>query len=260
VTKTILIIDDDEDWVQMLSMRLQHEGYQVEIAFDAVNAVSQAIKLKPDLVLLDIRIPSGDGIGVLDNLRGNANTFNIPVIALTALSDKQTVEAMTELGISGYFVKPADRSELLEKIEEVLTKKCSDSLFNNKERSMGKKILIVDDEPDLLKVTSLRLKKIGYEVFGGADGQEALNMARQIIPDLIILDVYLPVINGDDVTKILKKDGELKHIPIILISATTKTLAERTMESGASAYLAKPFEPEELAGKVEEILAQGANL
>jgi CheY-like chemotaxis protein len=125
---------------------------------------------------------------------------------------------------------------------------------------MGKKILVVDDETDLLKVTLLRLKKTGYEVFGCADGGGVVDMAHQIIPDLIILDVYLPVINGDDVAKILKKDDELKHIPIILISATAKSLAERTVESGASAYLAKPFEPEELTGKVEEILAQGANL
>lgn len=123
MTKTILIIDDDPDWVQMISIRLQHEGYQVKVAFDAVNAVSQAIKLKPDLILLDIMMPAGDGIGVLEKLRENVNTFNIPVIALTVLSDKQTVEAMVELGVSGYFVKPADRSKLIEKIQEVLTEK-----------------------------------------------------------------------------------------------------------------------------------------
>jgi CheY-like chemotaxis protein len=125
---------------------------------------------------------------------------------------------------------------------------------SNKERSMGKKILIVDDETDLLKVTLLRLKKTGYEVFGCADGQEALNLARQIIPDLIILDVYLPVINGDDVTKILKKDDELKHIPIILISASTRALDEKAWGSGADAYLKKPFEPEELTSLVKKVL------
>ena len=124
MAKTILIIDDDQDWVRVISIRLQHEGYQVEVAFDAVNAVSQTIKLKPDLVLLDIRMPAGDGLGVLENLRGNVNTFNIPVIALTALSDKQTVEAIVKLGVSGYFVKPADMDKLIEKIEEVLTEKC----------------------------------------------------------------------------------------------------------------------------------------
>lgn len=120
---------------------------------------------------------------------------------------------------------------------------------------MGKKILVVDDEPDLLKVTLLRLKKTGYEVFGGVDGQEALDMARQIMPDLIILDVYLMMIYGDDVAKILKNDDELKHIPIILISATTpRTLDEKAKECGAAAYLTKPFEPEELVSTVKKIL------
>jgi CheY-like chemotaxis protein len=117
-----------------------------------------------------------------------------------------------------------------------------------------KKILVVDDEPDLLNVILLRLKKTGYEVYSGSDGREVLDLARQIIPDLIILDVYLPVINGDEVTKILKKDDGLKHIPIILISATTETLKERAMESGANGYIVEPFEPEELISMVKKIL------
>ena len=119
---------------------------------------------------------------------------------------------------------------------------------------MAKKILVVDDESDLLKVTLLRLNKTGYETFSGANGQEALDLTRQIIPDLIILDVYLPMINGDDLTKILKKDDELKHIPIILISASIKTLDEKARESGADGYLAKPFEPEELIAKVRKFI------
>ena len=125
---------------------------------------------------------------------------------------------------------------------------------------MAKKILVVDDEPDLLKVTLLRLKKTGYEVFGAVDGREALDLARRIIPDLIILDIYLPLINGDEVAKRLKKDDGLKHIPIILISATTRSLAERTKDSGACGYLTKPFEPEELVGVAKKILGKGIKL
>ncbi|MFA6186755.1 MAG: response regulator [Phycisphaerae bacterium] len=131
-----------------------------------------------------------------------------------------------------------------------------DLILNKKERFMGKKILIVDDEPDLLKVTLLRLKKAGYEVYGCADVREVLNIVRSIIPDLIILDVYLPVINGDDFTKILKKDAKLKYIPVILISATTRTLDERARDCGADGYLSKPFEPEELISMVEKTLVQ----
>ncbi|MGD0784782.1 MAG: response regulator [Sedimentisphaerales bacterium] len=119
---------------------------------------------------------------------------------------------------------------------------------------MGKKILVVDDEPDLLKVTSLRLEKTGYEVYSGVDGRDVLEIARRVMPDLIILDVYLPGLNGDEVAKILKKDNKLKHIPIILISATTRTLDLKAKESGADGYIIKPFEPEELIGMVEKIL------
>ena len=104
---------------------------------------------------------------------------------------------------------------------------------------MTNKILIVDDEPDVLKVLSLRLEKTGYEVFLGRDGREALDLARQIVPDLIILDVYLPDINGDDVARILKRDDKLKHIPIFLLSATATSISLKTEKCGADKYLKK---------------------
>jgi CheY-like chemotaxis protein len=132
--------------------------------------------------------------------------------------------------------------------------------LNKKEGSMGKKILVVDDEPDLLKVTLVRLKKTEYEVYGGTDGWEALDIARQVIPDLIILDVYLPMMNGDEVTKILKKNDELKHIPVILITANAMALDERVKECGADGYLTKPFEPEELIGIVKKFLGNSMDL
>ncbi|MDD5432073.1 MAG: response regulator [Candidatus Omnitrophica bacterium] len=119
---------------------------------------------------------------------------------------------------------------------------------------MRKKIIIIDDEPDVLRVLEIRLKKSGYEVFTGLNGQEALNLAHQIKPDLIILDVYLPLINGDEVAKILKNDLKLKHIAIILISATTQSLAQKTKESGADGFLVKPFESVELIEMIEKAL------
>lgn len=118
----ILIVDDEKDWVQMLAMRLKHVGYLIEVAFDAVQAVMQVVQLKPDLILLDIMLPAGSGLEVLKNIRSRAKTFSIPVIILTAKGDKETKEAAEKLGISGYFVKPVDMNELLEKLKEVLTK------------------------------------------------------------------------------------------------------------------------------------------
>ena len=119
---------------------------------------------------------------------------------------------------------------------------------------MAQKILIIDDEPDVLKILSLRLEKNGYEVMCGRDGLEALDLARQMTPDLIILDVYLPDMNGDEIAKIMKKDKKLKDVPIILISATATSVAQRAKECGAEGSIAKPFEREELINKVKKLL------
>jgi len=122
-----------------------------------------------------------------------------------------------------------------------------------------KTILIVDDEPDILRLTSLRLKKLGFNVITAVDGREAVRVAKSKKPDLILLDLALPLLNGDEVCKKIKKDEKVKHIPIILFTAHSDIMtAEKAKEFGADDYIIKPFDPEELRGKVEEILAQGA--
>ena len=118
--KKILIVDDEKDWVEMLSLRLVHSGYKVEVAFDGLQAVTQAVELKPDLILLDIMMPAGGGLGALKHMRTNTKTFSMPVIVVTAKGDKETKEAAEGLGISGYFVKTAHAVEILAKIKEVL--------------------------------------------------------------------------------------------------------------------------------------------
>ena len=119
---------------------------------------------------------------------------------------------------------------------------------------MARKILVIDDEPDLLKVIKVRLEKSGYKVVGGACGQEAIDLARQEKPDVVVLDIYLPDINGDKVTKIFKKDERLKNIPVILISATARSVAQEAQECGAEGCLTKPFEPQDMINMIEKFL------
>lgn len=120
--KKILLVDDEQDWVKMLTVRLEHEGYQVEAALDALEAVTQARESKPDLILLDIMMPACDGIETLKHFRQNTNTYITPVIVITARGDKETKEAAEKLGISGYFTKPVEMGALLEKLKEELLK------------------------------------------------------------------------------------------------------------------------------------------
>ena len=117
-----------------------------------------------------------------------------------------------------------------------------------------KKILVVDDESDLVAMISIRLEASGYKVVAAYDGQEALEKVRQENPDLIVLDIMIPKLDGYKVCRMLKFDEKYKHIPIILFSAraqeSDKKLGERV---GANAYITKPFEPKVLLDKIKEL-------
>lgn len=121
----------------------------------------------------------------------------------------------------------------------------------------SKKILIVDDELDILRLTSLRLKKLGYDVITATDGKEALDSIRDNAPDLVLLDIILPVMSGTNVCKKIKDDEQLKHIPVILFTASSNIMtAEKAKKLRADDYIVKPFDPGELAKKVEKMLVQ----
>jgi len=120
-----------------------------------------------------------------------------------------------------------------------------------------KTILIVDDEPDILMLTSIRLKKLGFNVITAVDGREAVHVVKSKEPDLVLLDLILPVVNGTDVCKKIKNDEKLKHIPIILFTAHSDTMtAEKAKRFGANDYIVKPFDPDELIAKIDKALTE----
>ncbi len=121
---------------------------------------------------------------------------------------------------------------------------------------MAKKILIVDDEPDILDLATVRLKKLGYEILEAVDAEGALAILQKDTCDLILLDLLLPRLQGDELCKKLKSDDKFKHIPIILFtaSATRTSLPEKIKEMGADDCIMKPFEPEELLGKIKKFI------
>lgn len=122
---------------------------------------------------------------------------------------------------------------------------------------MAKKILIVDDEENIVTMVEARLMGNGYDVITANDGQEGLAKARSEKPDLIILDIMLPKIDGYKVCRMLKFDEQYKHIPVILFSARTQDSdLETGKQQGADAYITKPFQPEALLSKIKELLSE----
>ncbi|MFH1996096.1 MAG: response regulator [Candidatus Omnitrophota bacterium] len=118
-----------------------------------------------------------------------------------------------------------------------------------------RKILLVDDEPALLMALKIRLEANGFNILEASDGQMALDKAMADKPDLIILDVMLPKIDGYAICKTLKTDASKKTIPIIILSARAQTEdAQKAKEAGADAYLTKPIKSDILLAKVNELL------
>ena len=119
---------------------------------------------------------------------------------------------------------------------------------------MGKHILIADDEQDIIETVRLRLEAKGYRV-SATCGEKTVADARQAKPDLILLDVIMPGMDGFAIIRELKRDHDLNRIPVIIFSAKPKaTMIELFGPEGIAGYVAKPYDPKELLGEIERIL------
>ena len=120
---------------------------------------------------------------------------------------------------------------------------------------MSKTILIVEDELDILKIIAFRLKKSGYKIITATGGKEALAILKETKPDLILLDLVMPVIDGYDVCRHVRENSALKDISILLLTASATTnMDEKVRVTKANGYILKPFEPKELLDKVNKLL------
>lgn len=118
-------------------------------------------------------------------------------------------------------------------------------------------ILVADDEEDLRELVTYRLSRSGYQVIGAGDGQEALELATECTPDLMVLDVMMPKLDGYELTRRVRAEAALQSIPVILLTARSQESdIDRGFEVGADDYLKKPFNPDELVARVRAVLGR----
>ena len=119
------------------------------------------------------------------------------------------------------------------------------------------RILLVDDEPSIVKMVGKRLEVEGFEVLIATDGQDGLDKARAESPDLIVLDLMLPKLNGYEICTMLKQDSRYQKIPVVMFTAKAQEKDEKLgLECGANAYVRKPFRAQELLGKIRSLLPE----
>jgi two-component system alkaline phosphatase synthesis response regulator PhoP len=122
------------------------------------------------------------------------------------------------------------------------------------------RILVVDDEIYIVHILDFSLGMEGYEVLTALDGEQALEKARAEKPDLIVLDIMMPKLDGYETCKRLKADPEIKDVPVILLSAKGRNVDQKIgFEVGADDYITKPFSPRKLVERINAILGQGSS-
>jgi len=204
--KTILVVDDSLKSVQDISSYLIESGYDTISASSGKEALKMAEKHQPYAITLDIIMPEMDGWEVLQKLKANEKTKNIPVIVVSVSDDRETGFA---LGAVGYINKPVDKKTLLTEINII--------------NSSPKTIMIVDDNDFELNQIANIIKEKNINVVLAESGKKCLKLLGDSLPDILILDLVMPEIDGFMVLEEIRKNDKTKNLDVIIVTAKDLT-------------------------------------
>jgi signal transduction histidine kinase/CheY-like chemotaxis protein len=211
----VIVVEDDPGAAELLSRQIGRAGFRTEIARTGAEALSMAKERQPVAITLDILLPDVDGWEVLTQLKRDEATSEIPVIVVSVVDNP---DLGTALGALDYFVKPVDSKDLVNRL--------SNFNFNHKAGGRQVCVLVVDDEAanrDWLKHV---LEPAGFKVTLAGGGKEGIEMARSRKPDVVMLDLLMPEVNGFDVVEALAQHEATKSIPIMVLTAKHLTEAD----------------------------------
>ncbi|HEV2413379.1 MAG TPA: response regulator, partial [Candidatus Dormibacteraeota bacterium] len=217
----ILVVEDNPAAAEILGRHLRQGGFRMQVARNGAEALAMAGDLKPVAVTLDILLPGIDGWEVLARLKDDEATRNIPVVVVSVVDKPALARA---LGAIDYLVKPVDGKALLARLDNFA--------FTPKEKRGPVRVLAVDDEPTNLELIEAHLKPAGFEVLRANGGQEGIDMAKSERPDLVLLDLMMPGVNGFDVVEALRADDATQLIPIMVLTAKLLTESDKRTLNG----------------------------
>lgn len=248
--RKILIVEDDADLRRALLTRLKAHGYDVVVAADGAAAVSAARTERPDLVLLDLGLPVGDGFSVMQRLGNLQVGARAQILVMSARDSERDRARALELGAIAYLVKPFDNALLLATLDTALPPAEAGSPEQPRPT-----LLVVEDDADTRRGFELRLRSFGCDVVTAEDASTALTVARRSKVDLILLDLGLPGGDGIQLLERIRKNPALDGTPVVVVSARDALVHEpRAREAGAAAYLQKPIDNEKLRAAITEAL------
>jgi two-component system, cell cycle response regulator len=247
----VLVIEDDPLNRKLVHALLTIGGYRVREAGTAEEGIALAREEVPDCIVMDIRLPGMDGLGATRLIKQDPALKGVPVIALTAFAMSGDEQKAAAAGCDAYITKPLDSSRLLGAIGQFTRAPAPAPTA----AAGVVRVLIVDDDPQMVKLLSAQLSREGHQAIGARGGEEAIRMAQQDPPHLILMDVLMPGIDGYEATRRLKRSPSTAHIPIILVTALSDVQDKlKGLEAGADEFLSKPFNQAELAVRMKNML------
>lgn len=260
--KKILIIEDEQILGEVLLGKLKEEGFETYLETDGESGLRTMREIMPDLVLLDIVMPKMDGYEVLEAVHKDESLNKIPVIIISNSGQPIELTRVLELGARDYIIKTQFGPEdVIGKVRKYIYGEETPEAEEHKKES-GVKIMMVEDDSFLSSLAAGRLSKEGYAVTVAADGIQALKKLETEVPDLVLLDIIMPGMNGFELLKKMKEDPRLKDISVVIFSNVGQEHEiEEARTLGADAYLVKSqVTPKEVTMKVEEILKKKGRL
>jgi signal transduction histidine kinase/DNA-binding response OmpR family regulator len=218
----VLIVDDDPLACELIVSYLAPEGYVTDTARSGKEALAKARELQPAAITLDILMPGASGWETLHQLRDNPEMASIPIIVVSIVD--QVKLGMT-LGAAEYLVKPVQKDELLAAVRRHVNPEAN------------RRCLAVDDDPQDLRLMYDVLVQAGYCVELARNGKEALESMGVNPPDLVLLDLIMPEIDGFEVIRRMHDDEVLQAIPVIVLTAKDLTIEERDLLAASTRAL-----------------------
>lgn len=261
----VLVVDDQPQNVKLMEARLKASGCEVLKAYNGQDAIRIAHESRPDIVLLDIMMPGMDGYEVCEKLKKDPETALIPIVLVTALEGTEDKVRGLDAGADDFLTKPVNQTELLtrvrslvklKRLQEEMKARTNLAYLPEETRAKGKQIiLVVDDNEKIAKHCKLVLESEGYEVITAANGTEALKVLDETEPDLIMLDIILPDMDGIKLLGRIKANVLLADVPALIMSVLSDIETKvRGLETGADDYLVKPIDKQEMLARVRAAL------
>jgi DNA-binding response OmpR family regulator len=263
MSKKILLIEDEQALADVLEAKLKKEGYEVLVAYDGEEGFKKISDTAPDLILLDIVMPKLNGYEVLEKM--NEAKITIPVIIISNSGQPVEIEKTRKLGAVDHLIKTQfDPAEVIIKINNYLngtipaTMPAAQKLPDGASNEAGIKVLLVEDDRFLRDICGKKLTKEGFNVYEAIDGEQALSYVESVNPDIILLDIILPAIDGFQVLQKIRSNPNEKiaKTPVIMLSNLGQDDdIKKAISYGANNYLVKAhFTTEDIVDKIKKIL------